>query len=80
VADEVDHPFYEVVWSVARMNAAGGTCYQKFTCDGCGNRLTMDVPNKMYTEGACDNCDTITNIEKKGCNFLLIMGMVPRDE
>lgn len=47
--------------------------YQKFTCDGCGNRLTMDKPNVFFETGTCDNCPTVTDIKAKGCNYLAHM-------
>jgi hypothetical protein len=47
--------------------------YQKFTCAGCGERLGIDEPNKFYTKGNCDNCSTITDIKKDGCNYMVVM-------
>jgi predicted RNA-binding Zn-ribbon protein involved in translation (DUF1610 family) len=46
--------------------------YQKFTCIGCGNRLTMEEPNTFYTSGTCDKCGTLTDIRKEGCNYLVV--------
>jgi hypothetical protein len=57
--------------------------FQKFTCAGCGNRLTIEEPNTFYTSGKCDACGHITDIKKDGCNFLVIAGLThnpgPRD-
>jgi hypothetical protein len=69
-----DHPFYEVAAAVEGLLASGAVIFQKFTCAGCGQRLTMDVPNVLYKTGACDRCDTITDIEAQGCNYLLVAG------
>jgi rRNA maturation protein Nop10 len=69
-----DFPFYEVAEKAGELVRAGADVYQKFTCQQCGNRLTMDVPNKFYKEGTCDNCGAITNIEKQGCNYLIHFG------
>ena len=71
--ERLDHPFYEVVANVERLAARGDLCFQKFTCAGCGNRLTMGVPNRIYTTGSCDRCGHVTDIEAQGCNFLLLM-------
>jgi hypothetical protein len=49
--------------------------YQKFTCAGCGNRLTIEEPNTFYTSGKCDKCEAITDIKKDGYNFLVIAGL-----
>jgi hypothetical protein len=69
-----DHPLSEIIKSVNEVIAKGGVTFQKFTCQGCGNRLTIEEPNKFYTSGTCDNCGTLTDIEKHGCNFVVIYG------
>jgi hypothetical protein len=46
--------------------------FQKFTCAGCGSRLTIAVPNEFHSSGTCDNCDAVTDIRKSGCNYLVI--------
>jgi hypothetical protein len=66
-----NHPFHEVAENMRRKAQDGWNVYQKFTCAGCGARLTIDEPNKMYTQGTCDKCDAVTNIEEDGCNFLM---------
>lgn len=72
--NSLDFPFDEIVATVTELKAKGGfLAFQKFTCVGCGNRLTMEEPFKFYTEGTCDNCDAVTNIKQQGCNYLLIM-------
>jgi hypothetical protein len=68
-----NHDFDTVVASADEKIRAGGTVYQKFTCQACGNRLTMDVPNTFYTSGTCDRCGSVTDIKAAGHNFLLIM-------
>lgn len=72
MTDGLDHPFYEVVEQVEKLAADGALCYQKFTCSGCGQRLTIDVPNRFHTQGTCDRCPAVTDIEKQGCNYLVI--------
>jgi hypothetical protein len=47
----------------------GLTVHQKFTCGGCGNRLTCEEPNVFYSTGKCDNCSHITTITH--CNYLV---------
>lgn len=73
--ESLDHPFAEVVAQVEhlRRTRPGVLCYQKFTCAGCGNRLGIEEPYRFYTQGTCDECDAITNIEKQGCNYILVM-------
>lgn len=71
-----DHPFYTVVEEAGRHVANGATVYQKWTCAGCGARLTLEEPNKFHLTGTCDMCPTVTNIEAQGCNYLLIKSFV----
>jgi hypothetical protein len=72
-----DFPWNDVLAKAAPHIANGAKVYQKFTCDGCGQRLTMETPNVFHETGTCDQCPTITNIKAKGCNFMLHL-MVPR--
>ena len=71
--DSRNHPFDDVVKTVQEQIAQGHLCFQKFTCAGCGQRLTIDEPNLFYTSGSCDRCGHITDIKKTGCNMVLIM-------
>lgn len=43
--------------------------YQKYTCDKCGQRVTCDNANMFTRFGKCGDCNHITNIGKKGCNY-----------
>jgi hypothetical protein len=47
--------------------------HQKFTCTKCGARQTMAQPDTFFVEGSCEECGHITNINKAGCNLLVIM-------
>jgi hypothetical protein len=66
-----DFPFDKMCEQGEKLIGEGYQLFQKFTCAGCGNRLTMDVPNTFFEQGTCDNCDTITDIKKQGCNYLM---------
>ena len=68
-----DHPFDEVVENAKRAMGKGFKTFQSFTCSGCGQRLTMDEPNKFYAEGTCDKCPAKTDIRKQGCNFAAML-------
>jgi len=67
-----DYPFEDIVKAAEQVIADGGTVYQKFTCAGCGNRLTCDNPNTFTEMGTCDNCPAITNIKAQGCNYMAV--------
>jgi hypothetical protein len=66
-----DHPFEEIAKAIQEHAAHGRMCYQKFTCSGCGRRLSMEEPNVLYKTGHCDGCGAVTDIEKQGCNYML---------
>lgn len=68
----MDHPFDEVVTAADNDIQTGADVYQKFTCVGCGERQTMEVPNTFYTSGKCEECGHVTNIVERGCNYLLV--------
>jgi hypothetical protein len=74
MSERLDHPFEEVVASAIATMQEGANVYQKYTCSGCGNRLGMEEPNKFYTLGTCDKCDAVTDIRKRGCNFMAVWG------
>lgn len=38
----------------------------KFTCEHCGERCTLQEPNKLYEEGECFKCGHKTKIEVGG--------------
>jgi len=72
--EQFNYPFYLVTQKAEEIIQTGAAVFQKFTCGGCGNRLTMEVPNVFYKEGTCDKCDFVTNIELQGCNYLIVIG------
>ena len=75
-----DHPFDQVVQNANAQIAKGAVIFQKFTCAGCGNRLTMETPNTFYFEGQCDKCGVVTDLRKTGCNFMMIQTAMPLDQ
>lgn len=68
-----DFPFGEVTTKAEALANAGHEVHQKFTCDGCGSRLTIDEPNQFFETGTCDKCNVVTDIRRKGCNMLVHM-------
>lgn len=43
--------------------------WQKFTCDNCWARITVDEPNKLFVLGHCQQCGHVTDLQKTGCNY-----------
>jgi hypothetical protein len=70
-----DYPLEEVVAQVDKTLAENPRAefFQKFTCSGCGQRLTIDKPNSFHTIGTCDKCSAVTDIRIRGCNYLLVL-------
>jgi hypothetical protein len=68
-----DFPFYDVLDDAVKRMHEGHTIYQKFTCAKCAQRLTVETPNYFFKTGTCDRCGAVTDIEKRGCNFLVVM-------
>lgn len=68
-----DHPLSEVLKTATTLCQRGANVFQKFTCSKCGERLTMEEPNKFWEYGTCDKCGTVTNIKAQGCNYMLEM-------
>ena len=68
-----DFPFDDVVKKASEIIEAGRfLVMQKFSCEHCGQRLTMDVPNTFFAEGGCDKCGKLTDIRRRGCNYCLV--------
>jgi hypothetical protein len=67
-----DHPIEECVKTADDIIKQGNEIYQKFTCDKCESRQTIDVANTFFTHGKCEECGYVTDIEKKGCNYVAI--------
>jgi transcription elongation factor Elf1 len=73
------HPFYEVVKNAEKQVKQGATVYQRFACEACGNdTLGIEEPNKFYKTATCDQCGHTTDLEKTGCNFLLVVNLRER--
>jgi hypothetical protein len=65
------HPWNEVVAAVDGLIKEGVDIYQQFNCEHCGAKQTMDVPNKLFTSGVCQECGRETDIVKNGCNYMV---------
>jgi hypothetical protein len=72
-----DHPFWEVAEQVGQHIMDGHSIHQKFTCSGCGSRQTMAEPNKMFSFGECEECGHTTDLQQKGCNYVIVTRASP---
>jgi hypothetical protein len=67
-----DYPIEQCAEKAEQYIRNGARIYQKFTCEKCGQRLTMDEPNVFYETGDCDQCGHVTDIRKNGCNYMMV--------
>ena len=69
-----DFPFQECADEAERLvTKHGALVFQKFSCDKCGSRQTIAEANKFYTSGKCEECGHVTDIVKRGCNYLVML-------
>jgi hypothetical protein len=66
-----DYPLSEIVPACEELIKDGAVIYQKWTCRGCGRRLTANNPNTITAYCHCEECGKITDIQKYGCNYLV---------
>jgi len=68
-----DYPIEKCAKTVERVlqRRPGSAFYQKWTCGGCGQRVTGNIANKFFIEGHCEDCGYVTDINKTGCNYLM---------
>lgn len=68
--DGIDGPLEDIVREAEVLRQQGYMCFQRFTCEKCGTRQTMDEPAKFYTHGGCEECKHVTHL--KQCGFMAI--------
>lgn len=77
MADYVDGSLQAVEEELLRIQRSDPAIifHQKFTCDACGERVTIMEENRLFTQGRHDECPIqdgyITDLRVKGCNYLL---------
>jgi ribosomal protein S27E len=74
-----DLPRLELMADAARaleQNGPTAEVHFKYTCAGCGERMTLSEPNMLRESGECAACGHVTVIERGG--FLIISRDVAR--
>lgn len=66
-----DKPFNQIVEECQNILNHNCHFYQKFTCENCGSRQTIDHEDNLYIKGQCEECGHITNLQEKGCGYML---------
>ena len=67
-----DFPLTEVATACDSLIKRGSFILQKWTCDGCGQRVTAQNINVLCQHGHCQHCGRVTDLTVKGCNYALI--------
>jgi len=72
-----DFPIDECAAALERIMKNNPTAhfYQKWTCEKCGERVTGNEVDKLFTGGHHEECGHVTNIEKSGCNYAIVIGV-----
>jgi hypothetical protein len=66
-----DFPLAEASRKAERLTAEGYDVFQKFTCAGCGRRITAKEPGVFGSPGKCDKCGHETDLARRGCNYVI---------
>jgi hypothetical protein len=72
-----DVPLDELAGSAEEVIKNGGLIFFKWTCLGCGERVTATTPNKFSKYSKHDNCGHITHTAKTGGNYLVMKSSTP---
>ena len=51
----------------------GYMVFQKFTCEKCRTRQTMDVANVFFVLGGCEECGHITDLRVRGAGMMSLL-------
>jgi hypothetical protein len=74
VKDYNDLPFREASDQAEALTKKGYTIWQRWTCDHCGSRQTMEKENRFFIGGICEECNRVTNITKCGFSAMVTLG------
>jgi hypothetical protein len=69
-----DYPLEDLVESANKIIATGGTVYQKWTCEACGERVVANEANVFHTSMTHEDCPSDAGhvtLTPKG-NYLVI--------
>lgn len=67
-----DYPLDVIKASMQRHVDAGAVTFFKWTCIGCGDRVTANQSNVVLTKAKHEDCGVITDCEAQGGNFLIV--------
>lgn len=71
-----DYPIEDCVATASAIKNKMGdkvAIHQKWTCQHCGARQTMEQPDTFYTRGRCEECGKVTVIAR--CNYVIVAAL-----
>lgn len=78
-----EYNFEQLKKAMEDLISRGFTCYVKWTCEGCGERVTCTTSNAIFTEGYehtekkdGSECGFVTYPEKYGLVIMKAMGEI----
>jgi hypothetical protein len=77
--DTENFPLLEIEETALRVVNSGGFIYQKWTCGGCGARITGNKKNFLAIQGHCEKCDYTTDLLVTGCNYVAFIPLGAKD-
>ena len=72
------HPFDDTCVQANKYVQLGYKVFQQFNCAHCGIKQTMEDANVFHKLGKCEECGKETNIEKDGCNYMVMVDLKER--
>lgn len=70
---KIDFPLPEVIETCERVIRDGAFIQQVWTCAGCKQRISAGNLNLLTHAGHCQHCNTVTDLDKTGCNYRLFV-------
>jgi hypothetical protein len=73
-----NYPLHECAERAEQLIRDGADVYQKWTCGGCGERVTANSANAFTTMGHHEEkkdgspCGHVTDMRVTGCNYMVI--------
>lgn len=65
-------PLHQVAAEAEEDMNRGATVFQQFLCGNCGVKQTIGTPNQFFTQGKCEECGHVTDLDITGCNYMAV--------
>jgi hypothetical protein len=75
-----DQPLLALAESANLVIESGGVVFFKWTCAGCGDRVTATTPNTFTHFSKHEDCGHVTDTLKSGGNYVAIKPLTPNGD